>query len=247
MKQEKYGFVYIWFDRKHKRFYIGSHWGDEQDGYVCSSTWMKQAYKIRPQDFKRKILSRIYTNKSDLLVKEYEWLSLISDDEIKNQKYYNRTKHKNGHWTAEDYEGDVKKRISISTKEAMAKPDVREKYLLGLETRTYNRSEEVKEKRSTAIKATLAIKFPLENRPVRKDPNPNLSAAVKRQWDIPGFREAFSAKKKAKFYLKIESYSEAIESTKHLSIWDASKVLNLNAGAIKTYREYLYGLQGSGF
>lgn len=20
------GFVYIWFDKKHKRFYIGSHW-----------------------------------------------------------------------------------------------------------------------------------------------------------------------------------------------------------------------------
>ena len=23
---EKYGFVYIWHDRKHKRYYIGSHW-----------------------------------------------------------------------------------------------------------------------------------------------------------------------------------------------------------------------------
>ena len=34
---EKYGFVYIWFDRKHKRYYIGCHWGHEDDGYVCSS------------------------------------------------------------------------------------------------------------------------------------------------------------------------------------------------------------------
>ena len=28
---EKHGFVYIWFDRKHRRFYIGSHWGTEDD------------------------------------------------------------------------------------------------------------------------------------------------------------------------------------------------------------------------
>lgn len=30
-KKEKYGFVYIWFDKKHKRFYIGCRWGTEND------------------------------------------------------------------------------------------------------------------------------------------------------------------------------------------------------------------------
>lgn len=55
---EKYGFVYIWYDRKHKRYYIGAHWGHENDGYVCSSSWMKKAYKNRPEDFKRKILKK---------------------------------------------------------------------------------------------------------------------------------------------------------------------------------------------
>lgn len=34
---EKHGFVYIWFDKKKNMFYIGSHWGHEQDGYICSS------------------------------------------------------------------------------------------------------------------------------------------------------------------------------------------------------------------
>lgn len=38
----KYGFVYIWFDRKHHRFYIGCHWGHEEDGYICSSNWMRE-------------------------------------------------------------------------------------------------------------------------------------------------------------------------------------------------------------
>ena len=39
---EKYGFVYIWYDRKHKRYYIGCRWGTENDGYICSSSWMKK-------------------------------------------------------------------------------------------------------------------------------------------------------------------------------------------------------------
>jgi hypothetical protein len=149
---ENYGFVYIWFDRKHKRYYIGSHWGTEADGYVCSSTWMIKAYKIRQEDFKRRILTRVYTNRKDLLESEYRWLSLIKDEEIKSKKYYNRTKHKNGHWTAEDYETDIKKTISEKTKQAMQRDDVREKYLEGLKTRDTKSSDpEVREKRRKSM------------------------------------------------------------------------------------------------
>lgn len=44
----KYGFVYLWYDTYRKMYYIGSHWGTESDGYVCSSRRMKFAYKKRP-------------------------------------------------------------------------------------------------------------------------------------------------------------------------------------------------------
>ena len=149
---EKYGFVYIWFDRKHKRYYIGSHWGTEDDGYICSSSWMMQAYKLRPDDFKRRILAKIYEGKKNLLEEEYKWLSLIDDEEILSKKYYNRTKHKNGHWMAEDYEKDVKRRISQKTKEAMNRPEVREKYLQGLKSRNNRSSDiEVREKRRQSM------------------------------------------------------------------------------------------------
>lgn len=148
---EKYGFVYIWFDRKHKRYYIGSHWGTEDDGYICSSRWMRKAYKRRPNDFKRRIISKIFSNRKELLDKEFEWLSLIEDTELKS-KYYNATKHKNGHWMAEDYEKDVKKRISQKTKEAMNRPEVREKYLQGLKSRDNRSSDmEVREKRRQSM------------------------------------------------------------------------------------------------
>ena len=86
---EKYGFVYIWFDRKHKRYYIGSRWGHVDDGYVCSSRWMKQAYGHRPKDFKRRILKTI-TNRKDLLNEEQRWLNMIKPEEIKH-RYYNLT------------------------------------------------------------------------------------------------------------------------------------------------------------
>ena len=96
---EKYGFVYIWRDRKHNRYYIGSHWGTEDDGYICSSPWMRQAYKHRPNDFKRKILKKIYSSRKDLLNQESRWLSLIKEEEIKI-RYYNLNIKSTGHWTA---------------------------------------------------------------------------------------------------------------------------------------------------
>ena len=106
----KCGFVYIWYDRKHKRYYIGSHWGREDDGYICSSRWMRKAYRRRPQDFKRRIISRVIKGRGDLLQEEYKWLQLISDNEI-GKKYYNLTKHLNGHWVT-----DEEKRLTISEK-----------------------------------------------------------------------------------------------------------------------------------
>lgn len=97
---EKYGFVYIWFDRKHKRYYIGMHWGTDNDGYISSSTWMMQAYKRRPQDFKRRILECVYTNRKDLYEREKYWLSFIEDDELK-VRYYNLSKNVNDTWLNE--------------------------------------------------------------------------------------------------------------------------------------------------
>jgi hypothetical protein len=146
---EKYGFVYIWFDRKHNRFYIGCHWGREDDGYICSSPWMRKSYKRRPEDFKRKILARIATNRQDLLDEEYKWLSFINKHEL-GKKYYNLNNNHNGHWTANDETiKTISEKISVKTKEAMQRPEVREKYLEGLKTRDNKSSDPViKEKRS---------------------------------------------------------------------------------------------------
>jgi len=82
-----YGFVYLWRDRKHSRFYVGCHWGTEDDGYVCGSKWMKKAYRKRPSDFQRRILS-IVADKEELFDEEYRWLQMIKSEEL-GTKYYN--------------------------------------------------------------------------------------------------------------------------------------------------------------
>jgi hypothetical protein len=84
---EKEGFIYIWFDKKRKMYYIGCHWGTLNDGYICSSNRMRDAYRRRPNDFKRRILSK-NIEKHNLLSEEHKWLSLISEEEL-GKKYYN--------------------------------------------------------------------------------------------------------------------------------------------------------------
>lgn len=125
---EKYGFVYIWFDRKHGRFYIGCHWGREDDGYICSSQWMRKAFRLRPDDFKRRIVARVTTTRHDLLTEEHRWLSMIKDHELK-VRYYNASKKHFGHWSSTLAYGSIKERLSAATKEAMQRPEVRAKAL----------------------------------------------------------------------------------------------------------------------
>lgn len=110
------GFVYIWRDKKHNRYYVGSHWGDEDDGYICSSSWMKRAYKLRPSDFKRRIISRVTTNRLDLLKEEQRWFDMIKPEEIKT-RYYNLklTAHTVWH-TIDEIKLSVGEKISRSKK-----------------------------------------------------------------------------------------------------------------------------------
>lgn len=95
---EKEGFIYIWYDRKRTMFYIGCHWGTIDDGYICSSNRMRDAYRRRPHDFKRRIIQK-GIERGNLLSEEYKWLSLIPDDQL-GKRYYNHSKHHFGHWSS---------------------------------------------------------------------------------------------------------------------------------------------------
>ncbi len=85
------GFVYIWRDSKRGKFYIGSHWGDVTDRYVCGSIRMLAAYRKRPDTFKRRVLAIILTNRRDLHHEEQRWLAMVKDHELCD-RYYNLKK-----------------------------------------------------------------------------------------------------------------------------------------------------------
>lgn len=127
---EKEGFIYIWFDCKHKMYYIGCHWGTIDDGYICSSNRMRDAYRRRPQDFKRRILKR-NIERCTLLAEEHKWLQLIKKEDI-GSKYYNlHTKHF-GHWANQECSNKtVREKLSEASKKLHQDPEYKNKYLEG--------------------------------------------------------------------------------------------------------------------
>ena len=228
---EKYGFVYIWRDRKHNRYYIGSHWGTEDDGYICSSRMMRQAYRRRPEDFKRRILEKVYdNNRRKLYDAELKWLSFIREDEIKT-RYYNLNIKGTGHWTA--YPENIKtieEKISYATKKAMQRPEVRKKFLKGLETRDCKSSDpEVRRKRRESMIATMAEKYPVEKRKKRLSKNdPQLKKVYaqksKEMWQNRNDEEKIEIGKKIS-----EALSQSKEKrSKHMSSlkWWNNGVIN---------------------
>jgi group I intron endonuclease len=50
------GFVYKWIDTSNGMYYIGSHKGTVDDGYIGSGTYFSSAFNKRPNSFVREIL-----------------------------------------------------------------------------------------------------------------------------------------------------------------------------------------------
>jgi hypothetical protein len=111
---DKYGFIYLWFDKKHKRYYVGSHWGFVADGYICSSRWMRKSYRRRSEDFKRRIL-QIVPERKNLFAEEQRWLDMIKDRELR-KRYYNLSKSVKDPWYQHP-----EKRLTIGQKISLSK------------------------------------------------------------------------------------------------------------------------------
>src|SRR3972149_6570135 len=141
----KHGFVYIWRDKKHNRYYIGAHWGTVDDGYICSSNWMRDAYRKRPKDFKRRIL-KSNIDRSLLMKEEQKWLDMIKKNEIRT-RYYNLFLHGSQIWQYnEEKRKTIAEKISILMKGVPKSPEHREKLRqIGLKRK---HSEETKAKMS---------------------------------------------------------------------------------------------------
>lgn len=149
---QKTGFIYLWFDKKHKRFYLGSHWGTEDDGYICSSRWMRKAYRRRPQDFKRRIIQCDISRK-ELIDQEHKWLALIKNEEL-GKKYYNLIRERTGSWAHDEVSRlTVSQKISKSLKGKPKTEEHKQKIILNHRGTSGKKfSEETKRRMSEAHK-----------------------------------------------------------------------------------------------
>jgi len=142
------GFIYIWRDNKTKRYYVGSHWGHEEDGYVCSSPWVNKAYKKRPEDFKRRILER-FNDRTKIDEIEHRWLQMMKPEELKGKRYYNFHNFRFGHWSTDEHSRlSVRQKISAAKKNPTQ--ETRDKISAAFKGKP--RSQETRDKISAAFK-----------------------------------------------------------------------------------------------
>lgn len=197
---EKYGFVYLWFDEFRKMYYVGCHWGTETDGCICSSNRMRNAYRRRPKNFKRRILARIYTNKSDMLKEEYKWLSMIKPHELKT-KYYNVYNHHFKHWSSDKFKTELMmEKISKANKGRKQSPESIQKMIeTKRATGKLARSEETKRKLSKAHKGKILSEETKEKlrrintgKKLSEETKAKIKANHKRDYSCPEFRRKIS-------------------------------------------------------
>ena len=76
------GFVYRWYDASNGKFYIGSHKGSPDDGYLGGGAQLfRRAYAKRPESFIREIM---YTGVN---YREYEQIILDYEDAANNEEF----------------------------------------------------------------------------------------------------------------------------------------------------------------
>lgn len=137
----KYGFIYKWTDRKNNRYYIGSHWGKFNDGYICSSQNMRVQYNKRRETFTRRILAVVTTNRIDLLSKEQEYLDKIPRKDFGNKAYNVSTKvHKL--WWAKNCK--LKKQVIANLKKSWNNPERRKRVSAIMSGRVHSTESKIK-------------------------------------------------------------------------------------------------------
>lgn len=94
-----FGFIYKWTNTRNGKYYVGSHHGSTDDGYIGSGVWFKRAYKAEPEVFVRVILEYIPVD-DPMLTIEREEHYLLNECEVGNKdKCYNISRKAGGGWS----------------------------------------------------------------------------------------------------------------------------------------------------
>ena len=218
---EKYGFVYIWRDRKHKRYYIGCHWGTVDDGYICSSNWMRDAYKRRPEDFKRRILKTNIFSKKETFESEQYYFNMIKPEELRLRYYNLNIKLK--HWLIDDQN-------TLSTKLKMMGNTNHTGKLASEETK--RKMSEARKGKPSPNKGKIFTKEEREKSSLSKkgkskslESRQNYSDAMKLRWANKEYKDRL-IKSKSKFTYYIVNIDGKIIKTNNLREWCDENSIN---------------------
>jgi hypothetical protein len=166
----KNGFVYLWWDTKRNKYYLGSHVGSVDDGYIGSNKKLLCAYKSRPKTFRRRILERVeFTSHEELRGRENAWLSLINDEEL-SKKYYNEKKLAAGgdiySTLSEDKKISFKEKSSNNSKEMWKNLSEKQRYermsVVNKKRRSYWTKDTIEYHKNILAKTAILIKDDLE-------------------------------------------------------------------------------------
>lgn len=118
-------FVYCWTDHKNNMLYVGSHKGNPGDGYICSSKYMLEQYKVRPQDFTRQIVAEgLFAD-----IRKLESMILKSANARTNESFYNQSNN-DANFTLKFHTEKTKKAISLKNR-GNRREDLSERNKLG--------------------------------------------------------------------------------------------------------------------
>lgn len=153
---------------------------------------MRPAYKRRPQDFKRRILTLVFDRKL-LFSEEQRWLNYIPKEQL-GKRYYNLSTGSAPRWQLDDQQKKtVSEKISATLKaKHLNDPEYRARFLESgsKNSAAHLQTPEVIAKRA----ATRRAKTPDDQRYVpaprgSEELKQKLSAASKKRWAQPGAKE----------------------------------------------------------
>ena len=171
MENNYIGFVYLWINKINGKMYIGSHCGDESDGYFASGIIINRAKeKYGIENFERKILYFEYESEEKLRQTETsyinEYMQKFNSDVLYNMHY-----HGNGSNYGKKISNATREKLSIAKKKYYAEnPDAKDKHSKILKEKWKNDSKyreaiiskrQTNEYREAARKRNLGYKNPM--------------------------------------------------------------------------------------
>lgn len=190
-----FGFVYCWTDIKTNVLYVGPHKGSANDGYICSSKYMLEEYKKRPEDFSRQIIAEGEIEN----IRKLEETILTSVNAKIDKNFYNMH-NGNGKFYLKAHTSKSRKAISLS-KTGKPRPDLSERNKMGPTKEQICKQTETKRKKGNYLPENNPMYGKKHEESVKQEHSKRMMGDKN-----PNFNKKFSEETKLKMSLARKTY-----------------------------------------